>query len=48
MQSNGVQTIFRKEQRARKGKTFAKEIELSEGITITKVTRQGSGEEPLS
>ena len=30
------------------GKIFAKIIELIEGITIMKVTRQGSGEEPLS
>ena len=34
--------------RVRIGKTFANEIELSDGITIMKVTRQGSGEEPLS
>ena len=28
------------------GKIFAKEVELSDGITIMKVTRQRSGEEP--
>ena len=36
------------EQRTRIGKIFAKIIELIEGITIMKVTSQGSGEEPLS
>ena len=41
-------TFLNKLNSARIGKIFAKIIELIEGITITKVIRQESGEEPLS